>query len=61
MTDSDHTLEFKSLEHSMTSKSHKDDKCIEKAGNLSSYVITNTLTVCITYQLDVLSKLPGGK
>ena len=40
----------------MTSKSHKNDKCIEIAGNLR-----NAITVYITHQLHVLAKLPDVK
>ena len=51
------TLELKNFERPMTSKLHKNNKGNEIAGNLSSYFIRNTLTVCIMHQLDVLAKL----
>ena len=55
------TLELDNFEHPMTSKLHKNDKCIKIAGRLSSYVIRNELTVCIMHQLDALTKLPNVK
>ena len=56
MTNSDTswpTLSLKNFEHPMTSKSHKNNKFVEIAGNLSFYVIKNALTVCIMHQLDL--------